>query len=45
VEQLALVLQNKLLADGSKTLGGCGVVARTKVNATSKDVEEAVPPA
>ena len=46
-EQLQLVLKNKLLHDGSKTLGDCGIAAGTIVNATSKSsapVEEAVPP-
>ena len=45
VEQLQLVLKQKLLDDGRMTLGDCGVVAGSTVNLVLKsaDVEEAVP--
>lgn len=46
VEQLQLVLKQKLLDDGRMTLGDCGVVAGSTVNLLvlkSADVEEAVP--
>lgn len=44
VEQLQLVLKQKLLDDGRMTLGDCGVVVGSTVNLVLKsaDVEEAV---
>lgn len=44
VEQVQLVLQNKLLADGKQKLGDCGVCAGSKLNMTTKAIAEAVPP-
>ena len=45
VEQIQLVLQQKLLDDGRMTLGDCGVVVGSTVNLAMKSVgiEEAVP--